>query len=161
MKGFSPHKRKLARRRLFALATLAIILSLLSWQAVLSIRGASSVPTMSVNGTAITKNLHVYDTGRTWAGEPLYQLKNNDTVALQRINIFSWSASLLPILYIGEQLPSDIESRRPLASPPYTLPAKQSLWFVGPASAQTNMFGVIWQADGHEEYVSVKVSEGE
>lgn len=160
MKGFTPYNRKLARRRLFALATLTILLSLITWHAVQSTKIIPSAPMVSANGAANVQNMHVYSTGRTWAGEPLYQLKNDGATALQRIKVSSWAESLLPILYIGEQLPSEIYRQRPLASAPYTLLSHQSLWFVGPASAETNTFAVMWQADGHEEYASLKVSEG-
>jgi hypothetical protein len=160
MKRFTAHPRRLARRRLVALAALAIPLSLVLGHTVWRGWNPPQATTMSANSASNAANIHIYYTGRTWAGEPLYQLKNDGATALQRISVSSWSESLLPVLYIGKQLPRDIDRLRPLASPPYTVPSNHSLWFVGPASAASNKFSVVWQVDGHDEYVSLKAQGG-
>ncbi|GMA50428.1 hypothetical protein GCM10025857_17850 [Alicyclobacillus contaminans] len=74
---------------------------------------------------------------------------------MQYVNVYSWSESLLPVLYVGAHIPHDLNRISALAHPPYTLQSGQSLWFIGPPDTK-GPFTVIWRTEDRTYYASVR-----
>jgi hypothetical protein len=95
----------------------------------------------------------------SWRGKPVYQLINTGEETLQHVTVRSWSKELLPVLRVGATDAPVALLETPLSSPPYAIPPRQSLWFVGPTPPPAQ-FIVEWQAGGqlHHAYLSVASS---
>jgi hypothetical protein len=88
-------------------------------------------------------------TGTDWYGKPVYKLTNLSDVPVQRIVLKNWSQVTLPYLYIGQHLStSQIHARVPLSTPPYTVEAGDSLWFVGTTKPPAR-FILMWNEGSH------------
>jgi hypothetical protein len=157
MKRFVPWTRAVRRRRQL---TLGVAVGLAAVSIVFPLRhpvqDAASVlqqrPFASPGWVAKCTEL-------SWRGKPVYQLTNTGEETLQRVTVRSWSKELLPVLRVGGTDVPVPPMETPLSSPPYAIPPRQSLWFVGPTPPPAQ-FIVDWQAGGHlhHAYLSVAAS---
>jgi hypothetical protein len=157
MTRFTPSDRAKKQRHKLVLG-FAVGLALAS--AVWQVHHRSHDTATVFHSESISPGWTVRWTGRTWHGKPVYVLFNTTDATLQRVTVRNWSEELLPVLHVGTADFATVRDQSALSSPPYEVPPRQSLWFIG-SNPPPSQFIVEWQVNGQHHHAYLRVASAD